>query len=47
MPAGGGASITLDGAPLSGTAIPLVDDRREHTVVVGIDTTQGMTNTVT
>ena len=37
IPAGGGAGITLDGVPLSGTAIPLVDDRREHSVEVRME----------
>jgi cellobiose phosphorylase len=33
---GGRMSITLDGVPLSGTAIPLVDDNQEHSVEVRI-----------
>ncbi len=36
MSAGGGANITLDGVPLSGTALPLTDDRREHSAEVRI-----------
>jgi len=41
MPTGGGANITLDGVPLSGTAIPLIDDRREHSVDVRIGVASG------
>ncbi len=37
----GGIGLILDGAPLSGTEIPLVDDRREHSVEVRIDTESG------
>ncbi len=36
MPAGGGAGVILDGVPSGGTAIQLVDDRREHSVEVRI-----------
>lgn len=35
----GGPQVTLDGAPLSGPAIPLVDDGREHTVHVQVHKT--------
>jgi cellobiose phosphorylase len=35
--AGGGMSITLDGVLLGGTAIPLIDDRREHSVEVSME----------
>jgi cyclic beta-1,2-glucan synthetase len=38
---GAGTGITLDGVPLDGTAIPLVDDRREHSVEVRIDAAPG------
>jgi cyclic beta-1,2-glucan synthetase len=33
----GGMRITLDGVPLDSTAIPLIDDRREHSVEVRIE----------
>ncbi|MDO9693886.1 MAG: cyclic beta 1-2 glucan synthetase, partial [Candidatus Latescibacteria bacterium] len=33
---GGGTSVALDGAVLEGDALPLVDDRREHEVVVTV-----------
>jgi cellobiose phosphorylase len=33
---GAGMSMILDGSPLGGTVIPLVDDRREHSVEVRI-----------
>ena len=33
---GAGTSIILDGSPLGGTVIPLIDDRREHSVEVRI-----------
>ena len=33
----GGSGVILDGVQLGGTVIPLVDDRREHQVEVGID----------
>jgi cyclic beta-1,2-glucan synthetase len=36
----GGMRITLDGVPLDGTAIPLVDDRRDHSVEVRIEIAQ-------
>jgi cellobiose phosphorylase len=39
MPAGVGSGITLDGVAQDGTAIHLVDDRREHSVEVRIDAT--------
>ena len=32
--AGSAKSVTVDGVPQNDTAIPLVDDRREHTVEV-------------
>ncbi len=32
----GGTSVTLNGAVLAGDALPLIDDRREHTVVVTV-----------
>jgi cyclic beta-1,2-glucan synthetase len=38
---GESAGITLDSIPLSGTAIPLVDDRREHFVEARMDFTVG------
>jgi cyclic beta-1,2-glucan synthetase len=41
MPSGSVAGITLDGVPLNVTAIPLVDDRREHMVEVRIVTVSG------
>ena len=37
MSTDGGMRITLDGVALSGTAIPLIDDRREHSVEVRIE----------
>ena len=33
-PEGGGPALMLDGTALSGSAIPLIDDRREHAVVI-------------
>ncbi len=41
MSSGGGAGIILDGVLLSDAAIPLVDDRREHSVEARIDSNSG------
>ena len=38
-PEGDGPALTLDGAEFFGSAIPLIDDRREHAVVVRIQQT--------
>ncbi|MBC7732526.1 MAG: cyclic beta 1-2 glucan synthetase, partial [Bacteriovorax sp.] len=38
-PEGDGPALTLDGAEFFGSAIPLIDDRREHAVVVRIHQT--------
>ncbi len=41
VPAGVGAGVIIDGVQSNGTAIPLVDDRREHTVEVRIGGVSG------
>jgi hypothetical protein len=38
---GGDVSITLDGIPLSGAAVTLVDDQQEHSVEVRIAAATG------
>jgi cyclic beta-1,2-glucan glucanotransferase len=39
--AGDGSHVTLDGSPLSGGGVRLVDDGREHTVVVRLSGPEG------